>query len=189
MKLVGICGSLRDGSYTFKALEHALESAESDKVETHLVDLREVEMPVFSPDRDRTEDLEEVSRLLQEADGIVLATPMYHGSYSSPIKTLIDHMGFDEFENKTIGLLGVSGGRFPLSALDHLRTVCKALDAWVLPYEAAIPQAGSKFNDGELEDETRKRLEELAKRTVKFSRIEPNMDTLESHENVGAEGK
>lgn len=188
MKITGICGSLREGSYTRKSLELVLEAAEKENVETEIIDLRNIEMPVFNPDNDRNDDLEEVSEKLREADGIVLATPMYHGSYSSPIKTLMDHMGFDEFENKTVGLLGISGGRFPITAMEHMRSVCKALDAWVLPYEAAVPQASEKFEGG-LDDEIETKLKDLGKRMVRFAKIEPHMDTFESHENVGAEGK
>lgn len=189
MKIVGVCGSLREGSYTRKALSTSLDSISSSKVETCMIDLKNLDIPIFNPDEERTSDLEEAAQLLREADGIILATPMYHGSYSSPLKTFIDHMGFEEFEDKTVGLIGISGGRFPITALEHLRNVCKSLDAWVLPYEAAVPQASQKFEDDTPEEETRNRLEELGKRMVKFSRIEPNLDSFESHENIGAEGK
>jgi hypothetical protein len=50
----------------------------------------------------------------------------------------LDYCGFDEFEDTTVGLLAVAGGSFPVSALDHLRTVCRAVNAWVLPHQAAI---------------------------------------------------
>lgn len=185
MKIVGISGSLRDGSHTRNALDIALEKTKTEGAETELIDLEEINMDVFNPDEDRNPEVEEAAKSLQEADGIILATPMYHGSYSSPIKTFIDHMGFDEFRDKTVGLLGVSGGSFPITALEHLRTVCKSLDAWVLPHEAAIPEAGDAFEDG-LDDDLRRRIDELGEKMVRFAGIEGSADTFESQQNTGA---
>lgn len=59
---------------------------------------------------------------------------MYHASYASPLKMVLDYCGFDEFEKKTVVLLSISGGRFPITALDHLRSVCHALDVLVIPH-------------------------------------------------------
>jgi NAD(P)H-dependent FMN reductase len=41
----------------------------------------------------------------------IAGTPLYHGSYSGVLKNAIDPMGFHEFEDKMVGLVGVSGGR------------------------------------------------------------------------------
>jgi NAD(P)H-dependent FMN reductase len=113
---------------------------------------------------------------------------MYHGSYSSVLKTALDYSGFDEFEHTTVGLLAVSGGSFPITALDHLRSVCRALDAWVLPHEAAVPNASRRIEAGAfVEEDLRERVEVLGRRVVQYATIEPDPRTFESDQNVGAE--
>jgi NAD(P)H-dependent FMN reductase len=186
-RVVALCGSLRDGSYTLVALAAALEAAADRGARTELVDLRKFELPVYDADQEDVGDAGELTRRIREADSVLLGTPMYHGSYSSPLKTALDYCGFDEFEDKTVGLLAVSGGSFPISALDHLRAVCRALDAWVLPYQAAVPNASDKIEDGEVVDPAiAERVAVLGERAVEYASIEPDPACFESEENVGA---
>jgi NAD(P)H-dependent FMN reductase len=186
--VVAVCGSLRDESYTRIALERALEAARGVGATTELVDLRDYDLPVFDADDRDAGDALELQRTLQSADAVLLGTPMYHGSFASPLKNAVDYCGFDEFEGTTVGLLAVAGGSFPVTALDHLRSVCRSLDAWVLPYQAAVPRArevieDGRFGDADLED----RVATLGRRAVRFANIEPDPTTFESGQNVGAE--
>ena len=185
--VVAVSGSLRDESYTRPALRTALDAAERAGASTELIDLRDLDVQLFDADDDEAGDAPELARRIGEADSILLGTPMYHGSYSSVLKTALDYCGFDEFENKTVGLLAVAGGSFPVAALDHLRVVCRALDAWVLPHQAAVPNAHRRFEGRELVDEDlRRRVETLGVRAVQFANIEPDPASFESRENVGA---
>lgn len=167
VQVVGLCGSLRDESYTRIALGVVLDAAESAGADTELLDLRTFELPLFDADVDRVDagDADELARRIREADAIVLGTPMYHGSFSSPLKTAIDYCGFDEFEDKTVGLLAVSGGAFPVTALDQMRSVCRALNAWVIPHEAAVPNPRSAIEPNIHPDETMGRTGSINDRT------------------------
>jgi NAD(P)H-dependent FMN reductase len=186
-RVVALCGSLRDGSHTRTAIDAALAAAADRGARTDLIDLRDLDIPVYDADDDDAGDVADLTRRVREADAILLGTPMYHGSYSSPLKTALDYCGFDEFEDKTVGLLAVSGGSFPITALDHLRAVCRALDAWVLPYQAAVPNASTTIEDGEITDPTiAERVAVLGERTVEYANIEPDPRCFESEENVGA---
>ena len=186
--VVAVCGSLRDGSYTRIALEHALAAASDRGAETELLDLRAFDLPVFDADADDAGDAPDLRRRVRAADSILLGTPMYHGSYAAPLKNALDYCGFDEFEHRTVGLLGVAGGSFPITALDHLRSVCRALNAWVLPYQAAIPRASAKFEDGSFTDaDLADRVAVLGERAVEYATIEPDPACFESTENVGGD--
>jgi NAD(P)H-dependent FMN reductase len=185
--VVALCGSLRDDSYTRIALQTALDAAESAGASTDLLDVRDLALPVFDADDDAAGDAPELRERVRAADAILLGTPMYHGSYSSPLKTALDYCGFDEFEDKTVGLLAVAGGGFPVTALDHLRSVCRALNAWVVPHQAAIPSAYEQFEDGAfVDDDLEERVRTLGRRAVQYANIEPDPDSFESQENVGA---
>jgi NAD(P)H-dependent FMN reductase len=186
-RVVALCGSLRDGSHTRTALDAALRAAGDRGADTELIDLRTLRLPVYDADNGTAGDVPDLTRRVRKGDAILLGTPMYHGSYSSPLKTALDYCGFDEFEDTTVGLLAVSGGSFPITALDHLRAVCRALDAWVLPHQAAVPNASEKISDGELVDASvADRVAMLGKRAVEYANIEPDPACFASEENVGA---
>ncbi|SFR53595.1 NAD(P)H-dependent FMN reductase [Halogeometricum rufum] len=188
--VVAVCGSLRDRSYTKLALERALDGVREAGGTGELLDLRAYDLPVFDADEDGQGDSAVVARRIREADALVLGTPVYHGSYSGVLKNALDHCGFDEFDGKTVGLLAVAGGGFPVTALEHLRSVCRALNAWVLPHQAALPHVSSQFDGEELADEgLEKRVHVLGRRVVEYARIEPDPATFEAGENVGAGGK
>jgi NAD(P)H-dependent FMN reductase len=187
VQVVGICGSLREQSHTRTALGVALDGAAANGAATELLDLRQWELPVYDADADDAGDAVAFRDRVRTADSILLGTPMYHGSFSSPVKTGLDYCGFEEFENKTVGLLGVSGGSFPITALEHLRSVCRALDAWVIPHQAAVPNASKRIEDGAFVDETvESRVRTLGEEAVRFANIEADPASFESGENVGA---
>ena len=189
LRIAAIVGSLRDGSYTRPSCRLALAAAgEFEAVETDLIDLRTVSLPVYDADSDDAGDAPAFRTRVQEADAVILGTPVYHGSYSSALKNALDYCGFDEFDETTVGLLCVAGGSFPTTTLDHLRSVGRSLNAWVLPHQVAIPQARNYFEDGEIVDENvRERVETLGLRSVQYATIEPDPRTLESTQNVGAD--
>jgi len=186
--VVAICGSLRDNSHTRKSLRIAFEAAENAGASTELLDLREWELPVFDADRGDAGDAEAFRERVRAADSVILGTPVYHGSFSAPLKNALDYCGFDEFEDTTIGLLAVAGGRFPITALEQLRTVGRSLAAWVIPHQVAIPRASSAYEDGELVDgDLREMIEVLGEQAVQYANIEPDPASFESVENVGAD--
>lgn len=185
--VAGIVGSLREQSYTRIGIERALDSAGEYGARTTCIDLRTYDLPVFDADDEDAGDAAQLRAEIRRADSLVLGTPMYHGSYASPLKNALDYCGFDEFEQTTVGLLAVSGGSFPTTALDHLRSVCRALNAWVLPHQAAIPSAHSQFEDGQFTNEDlANRVDVLGRRVVEYARIEPDPAPFESQQNVGA---
>jgi NAD(P)H-dependent FMN reductase len=173
--VAGICGSLRDGSYTRMALAVALRGAAGVGAKTHLIDLRDYEL-IFAGGGHKTA-LPGVTRLssdVKQADGIILATPEYHGSFSGVLKNALDLMGFEEFEGKMLGLVGVSGGNMGAShALNSLRDVGRALHAWVVPEQAGVPEAWKVFNEsGTLKDkDLEERLLTVGRQVARFARL------------------
>jgi NAD(P)H-dependent FMN reductase len=187
--IAAIVGSLREGSYTRLACDRALAAAEGyEGIETDCIDLRTFDLPVLDPDDKDAGDGERLRERVRAADAVVLGTPVYHASYSSAIKNALDYCGFNEFENTTVGLLCVAGGSFPTTTLDHLRSVCRGLNAWVVPHQVAVPRVSSRYEDGELVDgKVAERVDVLGRRLVEYATIEPDPRTIEAEENPGAE--
>jgi len=175
ISVVGICGSIRSGSYTRMALKIALEGAQEVGVQTQLIDLRDYHLVFCDGKEDESAYPEDVFRLRREvkqARGIILGTPEYHGGFSGVLKNALDLMGFDEIEGKMIGLVGVSGGAMgAANALDSLRTIGRALHAWLIPEQASIPEAwkvfdeSGKMKNADLED----RVREVGRKVARFA--------------------
>jgi NAD(P)H-dependent FMN reductase len=175
IRILGIPGSLREGSHTRQAVAQALQGARQGGVETELLDLRSYELPLCDGRSDESTyppGVERFRQKLRSADGYVIGTPEYHGSFSGVLKNALDLCGFEEFEGKVVGLVSVSGGAFGgLAGMGALRGICRSLHAWVIPEEAAVPRAGSGFTaDGKLTDaKTVKRLEQVGAEVARFA--------------------
>jgi NAD(P)H-dependent FMN reductase len=184
IRVIGISGSLRHGSYTRRAVGRALAGAAEGGAEISLIDLTEYEL-VFRDGEEGADYPSDVRRLradVKQADGIILGTPEYHGSFSGVLKNALDLMGFEEFEGKMIGLVGVSGGRMgAFDALNSLRNIGRALHAWVIPEQASVPEAWKVFTeDGEIIDsQVDDRLREVGRQVARFARLHKCEQALE----------
>jgi FMN reductase len=170
--VVGICGSLRPGSHTRMALEIALEGARQVGAVTRLIDLREYELVFCDGSRNYPAGVARLRRDVKEANGIILGTPEYHASYSGVLKNALDLMGFAEFEGKMVGLAGVSGGQMgAANALNSLRTVGRAMHAWVIPEQVSVPEAHRAFDPaGRLHDlKLAERLRDVGRQVARFA--------------------
>ncbi|MGF1461391.1 MAG: NADPH-dependent FMN reductase [Leptolyngbyaceae cyanobacterium] len=165
VKLVGIAGSLRAASHSHQALAIAAQTAKDLGAEVTILDLREMKLP-FCDGNDGYPDYPDVKVLRQavkEADGLILATPEYHGSVSGVLKNTLDLMSFEHLAGKVVGAISVLGGQANSNALNDLRTISRWVHAWVIPEQVAIGQAWQAFDDqGQLVDE------KLAERLHKF---------------------
>lgn len=183
--VVGICGSIRPGSYTRLALQLALQGAAEMGAESRLIDLSVFNLVFCDGKEDESAYPDDVSRLREQvgaAHGILLATPEYHGGYSGVLKNAMDLMGFDEFRGKMIGLIGVSGGALgAVNALNNLRTIGRALHAWVIPSQAMVPEAWKVFDDsGRLtDDDLRERLLNVGREVARFARLHSSSQARE----------
>lgn len=184
VKVIAICGSLRQPSYTRMALNLALQGAQAVGAETQLIDLRQYNL-VFCNAVDNNslpDDVINLRKQVSEAQGIIWGTPEYHGGYSGVLKNALDLMGFDQFEGKMVGLIGVSAGSQGASeAVNSLRTVGRALHAWVVPEQVSIPYVDKVFNkQGECLDKNfQKRLETLGRQVARFSFLHSSSDAMD----------
>jgi FMN reductase len=199
-KIVGISGSLRSGSYTTMAVALALKGAEELKCETKMINLRDYQLVFCDGKDDESQFPKDVFRLredVKQAQGIILGTPEYHGGYSGVLKNALDLMGFEEFEGKMLGLVGVSGGAMgAFGPMNSLREVGRALHAWVVPEQASIPQAWREFDDaGNLKDpKLNERVKEVGRQVARFAYLHGSCEANEflqkwekSLENPGGE--
>ena len=174
VKIVGISGSLRPESYSYQALQVAAQRIEAQGATVEILDLRALNLP-FCDGSDNYSDYPDVARLrqtVQETDGLILASPEYHGSISGVLKNALDLMSFDQLSDKVVGLISVLGGQPNSNALNDLRVIMRWVHAWVIPEQVAIGQVWKAFGeDGKLLDASlSKRFDAFAQSLVENTR-------------------
>lgn len=156
VKVIGILGSLRQDSYSALALEQAINRVKALGVEAEILDLREMSLPFCDGGSEYPDypDVEILREKVKAADGLILATPEYHGSVSGVMKNALDLMSFDHLADKVTGLISVLGGQSNSNALNDLRIIVRWVHGWVIPEQIAIGQAWQAFDQsGDLKDD------------------------------------
>jgi FMN reductase len=146
--LVAVSGSVRKDGYTRQFLDLLIDLLERHPgVTVDCIDPGEFELAFPGEPAARELEKQLVARVAP-ADGILLSTPEYHGSYSSVLKVLIDNMGYPSvMAGKPVSLLGIATGRLgAIKALEHLRSVCSHIGAIVLPYPVSVAEAHNKID-------------------------------------------
>ena len=155
IRIAVLCGSVRPGNYTRMAVDVVTASlSEHPDVSVDLVDPSELDLP--PPGLEAASDsVSELQEVVGGATAVILATPEYHGSFSSVMKLIIENLGFPSvLAGKPVALLGVAGGSIgAIKSLEQLRGVCSHVGAIVLPGPVSIAHVRSVFNeDGECLD-------------------------------------
>ncbi len=149
IRILAIQGSVRPGNYTAYAMALVLdELRRQEQVASMLIDPATLDLPLPSTAGD-PDPGEPLRKLVQASSGLVLATPEYHGSYSSVIKLVIENLGFPStLSGKPIALLGVAAGQIgAIKALEHLRSVLSHVGAIVLPGPVSIAGVRGVFDE------------------------------------------
>jgi chromate reductase, NAD(P)H dehydrogenase (quinone) len=160
VKILGISGSLRRGSYNTSLLGAAARLL-PDEVEFELWDgLKEV--PPYDEDEDTAEAPAAVAALrdaIAGADAVLFATPEYNSSVPGQLKNAIDWASrpppTNPLRNKPVAVVGASTGAFgAVWSQAELRKVLAATGARVIEGEVAVGHAPTRFDeDGRLVDE------------------------------------
>lgn len=159
IKVLGLCGSLRRGSFNRAALDFAVENApETMAIETWP---RLGEIPHYNEDiREKgfPPVVEELRQRLKEADGLLIATPEYNYSVPGVLKNAIDWASRppeQPFKRKPIALMSASMSLFGgARAHYHLRQSFVFLDGLVMNVpEVMIASAKERFEEGKLTHE------------------------------------
>ncbi|MFF3212607.1 NADPH-dependent FMN reductase [Streptomyces sp. NPDC002886] len=169
--ILGILGSPSRNSVSRRVLELAAARIRAAGAEYELLDLS-----VEYPERHRIEHYEtpppgsQTARLrarIAGVSGAVLATPVYHGSYSGLLKNALDHLTNDALADRAVGLIAAGGGpRGAGTACDQMRSVVRALSGWAVPTHVA--STGSDFVPGPALEGLHERMDDLVAQLLSF---------------------
>jgi multimeric flavodoxin WrbA len=128
MKVIGIVGSPRKNGNTELLTRHTLKAISEEGLDTELIRLAGLEIKpctaCMACKKQETcsieDDLFPIYLKMKEADGIILASPVYYGSATALIKGLMERAGYiarwngEPFQGKVGGAFRFWGSSFPV---------------------------------------------------------------------------
>ena len=161
LRVVGLGGSLAMVSKSRAALLKALEGAEAAGAQTELLDLRELDLPMYNSDDNEPD--EAATRVIEScyaADGLIWSSPLYQGTISGSLKNALDWLHLlgsrdpSYLHDKVIGLISAAGGTQGLQAINTMEFSVRALRGWAVPYVVPVASAWQAFDDdGQLQND------------------------------------
>jgi len=145
INVLGVAGSMRQDSYSTLGLRMVLEEAKKYYSESYLLELRDINLPLYDPSGPSSNDLsfnnsnnvlEKITTALKWADALVLASPDYHGSMSGTLKNFLDYF-WEDFAGKTFGYI-IASHEKGLTVADQMRTAVRQCYGWSMPYNISI---------------------------------------------------
>ena len=177
INILGVVGSLRQGSYNRYALRAAQELL-PDNAELNLVDLNDI--PVFNQDDEMAPpaSVPDFKQKILAADVLLFATPEYNYSLPGGLKNAIDWAsrpyGQSAWQGKTAAIMGASVGNFGTARAQYdLRKILVSLDMPVVVQpEVMIGNAADRFDqNGRLtDDRTRQLIRKLLSTLVQLEK-------------------
>ena len=139
--IVGIGGTTRASSSTEKALKVALAAASALGAKTRLLGAEDLNLPMYAPEKtERAPAARLFIEEIRKADGIILASPGYHGSISGLVKNAIDYVedlakdASPYIQGRAVGLIATGAGwQGAVTTLIALRSVVHSLRGWPTP--------------------------------------------------------
>jgi NAD(P)H-dependent FMN reductase len=150
MKIEIISGSPRINSVTRRVAIHLRNKLlETTQHEVGLIDMHEWNLPpmqsVFTSVDNTPDEFKSLSQRIFEADGFILVSPEYNGSYSPAMKNLLDH--FPKQHHKPFGIVTASpGGYGGMRAAQQMLLLVSALFGIASPYLLVVPGVDKKFD-------------------------------------------
>jgi FMN reductase len=186
--IVGIGGTTNPGSSTERALTVALDAAREAGAMVRLFDGPSItSLPHYAPGAlDRSEVARELVAAVRAADGLIIASPGYHGSISGLVKNAIDYLEETSRDKRVyldgmpVGLIVTAyGWQATGSTLGTLRSIVHALRGWPTPLGAAVKATPSLFVDGECTDPAATaQLRLVGNQVVEFARLRQRVPSV-----------
>lgn len=179
--IVAIGGNATDGGSAERLLRAALARCRAQGAETMLFAGEAIDLPMYAPHRSaRCAKALALTSALRAADGIIVASPAYHGTVSGVVKNLLDYAqdlvsdAQPYFDGRAVGLIAVAGGwQAAGSTLATLRSITHALRGWPTPMAVTANSSQPLFDqdDGVADPGIALQLDVMTQQVVMFARM------------------
>jgi FMN reductase len=152
--IVGLGGTLSENSSSERALRYALSAAAQQGARTKLFSAKALDLPMYTVDQSRRcPAATALVDALGNADGIIVATPGYHGGVSGLVKNALDYIEdlreHDPayLDGRPVGCIVCAyGWQATTTTLVSLRSIVHALRGWPTPLGVVINSAETGFD-------------------------------------------
>ena len=170
LRVLAVVGSLHDASIVRTVLLYIAEKFEAANCEVDVLDFQKEPLPLFNPDTSyHAPGYPALKERVDKADVLVLATPDYHGSISSALKSFLDHF-WHEFAGKLFVTV-VASHEKGLTVTDQLRTVARQCYAWTLPYGVSFHEKEDTHEGKVTSEGLLKRLDMVVRDAVVYGKL------------------
>lgn len=189
--IVGIGGTVRPHSSSEAALRLALDAAEARGAATRCFGGDELaQLPMYAPDDpDRVPVARQLVAAVRDADGVIIASPGYHGSVSGLVKNALDYLedlrddARTYLSGRAVGCVTTAyGWQATVTTLEALRSIVHALRGWPTPLGVTINSSTTRFSAEAGTDDmsVRTRLDTLAGEVLTLASTVHAADSLAS---------
>lgn len=176
--IVGLGGTVRPQSSTEQALRYALGATQALGARTLMLSSADLDLPMYEPETEaRTPKARRLVDALNDADGLIIASPGYHGGTSGLIKNALDYVEDlrdaerSYLDGRAVGcIVCANGWQATGTTLVALRSIIHALRGWPTPIGVAINSAEQAFIDGLPPAGAAAQIEVMARQVVRFAR-------------------
>jgi FMN reductase len=170
MSFLTISTSLNKSSRSLLLAREAHRLINQDH-QAEFLDLRQIELPQCDGDQSAAnENVDAVSKLIQNATCILLAAPIYNYAASSAAKNLIELTG-RAWTDKTVGFICAAGGRSSyMSIMSLAGSLMLDFRCLIIP-RFVYADSGAFSGDSITDQEVRARLEQLVQTAIKLDGV------------------
>jgi FMN reductase len=175
-KLLAIVGSVTPPSRLLNATKRLLDDARlsHSDLEIELVNLADKKIAFADgrPAEQLGDDTAAIIASVRSADGVVIASPVYRGSFTGALKNLLDHLPVEALAGKPVGIIAMGATQHHFLGVDwHLRDVLAWFGALMVP--TSVYLASADFVDGQVSDSAKHDLAALADAVIKLKDVAP----------------
>lgn len=174
MKITILSCSLHPQSRSYVLAQQAYDELKTYDVEPQLVDLRQIDLPVCGTSESwDAPETAQIKEIIEEADGILLAAPVYNYDLNAAAKNLLE-LGLRSWNGTVVGFVCAAGGqRSYMSVLGMANSLMLDFRCLIIP--RFVYATGEDFGDDReptmfvSSDEIKARIHELVAETVRIT--------------------
>jgi FMN reductase len=154
-------------------LDHARASRPDLEVELINLGEKKIAFADGRPAEQLGDDTAAIVADVKSADGVVIASPVYRGSFPGALKNLLDHLPVESLAGKPVGIIAMGATTHHFLGVDwHLRDVLAWFGALVVPTSVYLTSAD--FVDGKLTANAQQDLTDLADAVIRLKDVAPS---------------
>ena len=151
MHIAIISASVREGRKSHRVALHLERALQASSHTADLLDLSVFDFPLFHErlkfQKEPAPATVEFAERVRKADGVIIVTPEYNGSFPASLKNVIDLLT-EDWKGRPVSICTVSDGAFAgTQAMAQLVFPLWKIKAWVVPSSLQVPKVHEAFDE------------------------------------------